>query len=519
MSPSLLTQTKLHRLSHLRRLQEARRELEVAETRARPEWRSPGALAVAADPTFVQTPALELIDAALIELHDDPDVNRLMVFMPPQEGKSERISHRFPEWVLRFNPDARIAIVSYQDEIARRWGSEIKQDCQNFTGEDGGLDLGIQLREDSRAAGRWNVRGHRGGCYCVGISGSLTGRAVDWLIIDDPFKDLEQAMSRVYRERARRFWRAVAVPRLAPTSKVIIVQTRWHQDDLSGWLLADQPDEWKVINIPAIAEDTSEIPNAIPDALGRPPGTPMVSARGNRDWAKIRRNVGEQVWAALYQQRPAPAEGGIFKRSWWKLYDTPRWIERPDGTCWVPGADEVVTSWDMAFKDLDDSDYVCGQVWARFGLRAVLVDLVREQLDFVNTLRVVREKAARWPQSTAKYIEDKANGTAVINMLATTVSGLIPVEPDGSKLARARAISPFVEAGQVEIPAPELCSWAGAFMEEFSLFPNASNDDQVDAGSQALNRLLLNPILSTEQVIDESDIDNDDDGGHSISPY
>lgn len=192
----------------------------------RRRWATPGELAKALDPTTVQTPALDHIDRELVAVTDG-EVDRLMVFMSPQEGKSVRVSHRFAEWMLINNPDMRIAIVSYADEIARRWGSDIKLDTQTDDGSDGVIDLGLRLRADSRAAVRWQIEGRRGGVYCCGVAGSLTGRPVDLLLIDDPLKDLEQAQSAAYRERAWRFWRAVAVPRLGPGSRVVIIQTRW----------------------------------------------------------------------------------------------------------------------------------------------------------------------------------------------------------------------------------------------------------------------------------------------------
>lgn len=530
MNPHLsLAEIKLEKLQIIREMRAEVARLDLQKARSQPGWESPGTLAQMLDPTIVQTPALELIDRELVQLADDPTRDRLMVFMSPQEGKSERVSHRLPEWLLKFNPDLRIAIVSYADEMARRWGADIKSDIETFNGDDGTVDLGIRLKEDSRAAGRWHVRGYKGGVYCCGIAGSLTGKPVDWVIVDDPIKDMEQANSIKYRDRWRRFWRAVIVPRLGPGSKIVIIQTRWHQDDASGWLLTEQPDRWRVVSIPARAgkqvitqnpdgTETSVWEHSGPDPLGREPGEAMISARGDRDWDGIRRDVGEYVWNALYMQRPTPAEGGMFKRHWWQIYESPKWVERPDGTRWIPGADEVIQSWDCAFKDLDDSDFVCGQVWARFGIQAYLVDQVHDRMDFVTTLQSVREVTARWPQAVSKYIEDKANGTAVINMLSATIPGIIAIEPDGTKIARARAVTPFVESGQAYLPAPELAPWVGDFIDEHALFPNSTNDDRVDAMSQAFNRMLLNPILSGNTILQPEDLDDDLSDG-TISRY
>lgn len=338
------------------------------------------------------------------------------------------------------------------------------------------------------------------------------------LIIDDPIKDRAQADSPTYRERAWDWWTDVAATRLAPGAPVVVIATRWHEDDLIGRLLAAEDGHlWRVINIPAQADHD---PNAgETDPLGREPGEFMTSARGRTraQWEAIKVRSGSRTWASLYQGRPAPAEGDIFLREWWREYTSPRWITRPDGSCWAPGADEVVMSWDAAFKDTSSSDYVVGQVWARYGLEVFLLDQVHNRLSFVETCKALRQLAAKWPQATAKYVEDKANGTAVINSLSRQVAGLIPVQPDGSKEARARAVTPFVESGSVWLPAPELCPWVGGFVDEHAGFPNASHDDQVDACTQAINRLLLAPILAGTLILDAADLDDEIDA-YEISP-
>jgi predicted phage terminase large subunit-like protein len=240
-----------------------------------------------------------------------------------------------------------------------------------------------------------------------------------------------------------------------------------------------------------------------------------VSARGRdaAEWERKKREVGSRSWTALFQGKPSPGLGNVFLRDWWQFYDTPQWIEREDGSRWAIGFDEVVQSWDMAFKDTAGTDYVVGQVWGRRGLSVYLLDQVRDRLGFVATTKAVRALSARWPQATAKYVEDKANGPAVINALRQKVAGLVPVEPDGDKLARARAVSPFAEAGEVWLPAFELCPWASDVVEECAKFPNDANDDIVDALSQALNRMLLNPLLLGDILVEE---DTDPDDGISM---
>lgn len=473
-------------------------------------WDAPGEMALALDPRTNQTPALDLIDQALVDVAEGR-CTRLMISMAPQEGKSERTSRRFPTWMLARYPWLRIAIVSYAHGIARRWGRRIRDDIGEHTDL-----LGITVDPGNSAANEWSLLGHEGSVYCVGVQGALTGKPVDLLIIDDPYKNGEQADSEAWRETVEDWWTEVAVPRLGPGVACVIIQTRWRHDDLTGWLQRrDDGIDWRVINIPAQADHNPA--KGETDPLGRNPGEYMVSARGRtvEQWEQRQREVGARAWNALFQGRPTPATGNVFQRSWFEThaYHQAQWVEQPDGTRVALGFDEVVASWDMAFKGTDGSDYVCGQIWGRRGIDAYLLDQAHGHMDFVGTCSAVRSLAARWPQATAKYVEDKANGTAVINMLKRTVPGLIPVEPEGSKVARAAAVSPLLEAGNVHIPAVELAPWVDELIEEAIGFPRAKHDDRVDAMSQALNRLLINPLLLDTEVFE------DDDAEQAISLY
>ena len=480
------------------------------ETTAR-RWPTPGALAVHLDPRTRQTPALELIDRHLVDLLDTPD-GRLLLAMPPQEGKSHRIARWFALWTLIENPDTRVAIVSYEHGVARRWGRAIRDEITMHP------ELGLRVRDDLAAQHEWQLDGHDGGVYTAGIGAALTGRPVDLLIIDDPIKDREQADSETYRQRAWDWWTDVGSTRLAPGAPVVQVATRWHENDLAGLLIAAEDGHlWATLNIPAQADHDPA--KGETDPLGREPGEFMTSARGRTvaQWEAIKVRSGSRTWNALFQGRPAPVEGGILKREWWRTYDAAQWIERDNGARHGLGFDEVIASWDLAFKDTKASDYVCGQVWGRRGADCFLLDQVHDRLSFVETVKAVRELAARWPQATLKLVEDKANGPAVISALAKKVPGIVPEEPTGSKEARASAVSPLIEAGNVYLPAPELAPWIGGFIEECAAFPNGAHDDQVDAMSQALNRLVIMPLLDGE-LFDEDDLD-EELADYSISPY
>lgn len=475
-------------------------------------YETPLDLAQAIDKGTRRTPALELINAELVRLYNTPD-GRLVTSMPPQEGKTETASKKFPLWALLHNPELRIAIVSYEHNVARR----ISRSVRDFIVMN--PQLGLRIRPDVSAQNEWQLDGHRGGVYSTGIGGALTGRPVDLMIVDDPVKDREQADSLTYRERAWDWWLEVGSTRLAPGAPVAVIATRWHHDDMIGRLLAaNDGASWRVVNIPAQADHKPE--QAETDPLNRQPGEFMLSARGRTtgQWEGIKTRSGPRTWASLYQGRPTPDEGNLFPRDAWRdhRFDTAQHIVRADGSCWVPmtAGDELVQTWDMAFKGTDSSDYVVGMVLLRRGVQVWVLEMVRRRMDFTATLAAVKDLSARWPQANAKYVEDKANGTAVINLLASSVGGLIPVEPDGGKMARAQAVAPFVHAGNVHLPEPALLPNVEELVEEAAAFPAGAHDDAVDALTQGLNRLLINPLFG-----EPADDWDDEELPYTVSSY
>ena len=190
------------------------------------------------------------------------------------------------------------------------------------------------------------------------------------------------------------------------------------------------------------------------------------------------KTMGQYRYAGLYQQRPSPAEGGIVKRAW---FDERRYTGEPK-------VSEIIQSWDMAFKDVKTSDYVCGQVWGRQKSNFYLLDQVHARLDFVATCLALQKMCRDWPLARLVLVEDKANGTAIISALRGIVPGLVPVEPHGTKDARLSAVTPYMEAGNVWIPDERQCPGIGEWLDELCVFPFGKNDDQADATSQALLR-------------------------------
>jgi hypothetical protein len=305
---------------------------ELARRKRRSRYKTPGTLAHKIDPlTTVETPALACVDRELVHATirmERGEGARLGVFMPPQEGKSRRVTIAFPLWLLLRNPELRIAIASFESEVAASFSGPIR----NWIVEHGSGTplrprsladdlLGITLRGDSTSKSRFDIAGHSGSVVAVGMKGGLTSKPVDVLIIDDPYKNREQADSPEHRKMVEEWYRNVAIPRLPSAALVILVQTRWHPDDLAGYIIRNEnalPEHqrrWRFVSVPAQAERPRPDDKMwLPDALGRRPGEYLVSSRGRtpEDWVARRGEVGEMVWGSLYQQHPTPPEGAVF---------------------------------------------------------------------------------------------------------------------------------------------------------------------------------------------------------------
>lgn len=414
---------------------------------------------------------------------------RLMITMPPRHGKSELAGRMFPAYALGRFPDLSFIAASYSADLASR----MNRDVQRIIDSDAYRLLfpGTALSgKGSRAAsGAWvrnsdmfEIVNHKGVYRSAGVGGGVTGMGADIAIIDDPFKDRASADSPTIRENIRDWYTSTLYTRLAPGGGVVIINTRWHTDDLSGRLLtagtAGEGDRWRVVNFPAIAEH---------DELHRKAGEALHPERYPLEQLlKIRAAIGSRDWEALYQQHPTPDGGTIFRQEWlrrWEPEDIPNRF------------DALLMSWDMTFRDSDSSDYVVGQVWGRHGARFFLLDQVRGRWGFTETVEQFTRLSEKWPHAARKYIEDRANGPAVIDTLKNRISGIIPVEPDGSKTARAYAVTPLFEAGNVLLPPPGLCPWTDGLISELLQFPASAHDDQVDALTQALRMFTGRPGL------------------------
>src|SRR3546814_423162 len=416
--------------------------------------------------------------------------------MPPRAGKSTLASQYLPVWLLRRHPEWKIGMVSHEASLSTTWGRAVRRWATDHP------ELGIRIAPDAGAAQEWETA-EGGGILSRSVGGSITGRGFKVLLLDDLIKDFGAAHSEVLRQSVWDWWLSTASTRLEPPALVIAIGTRWHEDDFIGRLLSKDhegdPDEWEVISFPAIAEDDDVLGRAV----GEPLLTPLVDETPEEAlvrWEGVKRDVGSYVWSALYQQRPAPAKGAIFDMSWWRYWTSDPARANGLDVVYLPNVatpqagDTWVESWDMAFKDTKTSDYVVGQRWVRRGPLRILLAQVRGRWAFTATLPEVRAFAAR--HVPARLVEDKANGTAIIDVLRSEIDGLIPVNPKDGKEVRARAVTPTIEARNVLLPHPSEpgCEWVTDLLSETRNFPTGAHDDMVDALTQALTRLKGEPL-------------------------
>lgn len=322
---------------------------EATRVRLARENPTAGHLAASIDPMTRQTPALDMIDDGIEWALSTRDA-RLSISMPPQEGKSTRCAVWAPIRALQLDPDRRVIVASYAEGLAGEHARTARNIIEQFgsrardplTGVALPDKLGLELAADKSAASHWTIKGHRGGVFAAGVGGGMTGRPADLIIIDDPYKNMEEADSPAYRAKVDDWFNAVVTTRLAPGSPIILIQTRWNEGDLAGTLahrdleLPPEQREWRHINIPAVAEEGTL------DSLGREPGQYLESARQRTpaDWERIKRSVGPRVWSALYQGRPTPAGGGLFSQS---SFDRYRVEQRPTGTLRIVAVDPADT--------------------------------------------------------------------------------------------------------------------------------------------------------------------------------
>ncbi|MGA3028036.1 MAG: phage terminase large subunit [Bryobacteraceae bacterium] len=426
-------------------------------------------------------------------------IRNLLINVPPRHMKSLLVSVLWPAWEWIRCPSRRWLYSSYGAQLSIRDSIRCRRLIESPWYQTRWKDR-FALTSDQNTKGRFdnNRSGYR---LATSVGGAATGEGGDRIVCDDPH-NVQEAESDSVRKGTLDWFDVVMSTRVndPKTAARVVVMQRCHQRDLSGHLL--EQGGWEHLCLPAEYENPRRATSIGFVDPRQEHGELLWPERfGTAEIESLKRSLGSYATAGQLQQRPAPAEGGLLKRHWWRYWQ-PRGASLPpvvvrlaDGTQVSiapvdvpPRVDEQIQSWDCAFKDLETSDYVVGQLWGRVGSAYLLGDQIRARMDCPTTVKAVRELSQRHPGSLAKLIEDKANGSAVIQMLQHELPGLLPVTPQGGKVARAAAVSPLIEAGNVYLPHPQHAPWVDDFIEECAAFPNGAHDDQVDAMTQALIR-------------------------------
>lgn len=428
--------------------------------------------------TLIATKCQQLVSGEL-------PVNRLMIFVPPQHGKSEIVSRKFPSWVLGRDPRTKIVGVSYSADLAEQFSISIKRTVES---EEYAQVFAQTRLSRGRKDGRWKNNddffetvGFGGFYKAVGVGGSLTGTPADLGIIDDPVKDAREANSATYRARVWSWYTDVFLTRLHNASKQILIMTRWHEDDLAGRLLADEPDKWEVVKIPALREDMDDPadPREIDEALWE--------ERHSRARLKDVEKRSPRTFAALYQQRPVVIGGNIVKRDWFKHISAAEFAR-------LHHDEPIVFFIDTAYTDSSDNDPSGIIATCKVGNDMYITHGEKIRMRFPDLLRHIPQyvRAQGYNSRSTIRIEPKANGISVVDQLKDT-TGLNVVRtpsPVDSKETRLNAISPTVESGRVVLVDG---AWNEEFIDEVCGFPSKPHDEYVDVLCYATNYHLISP--------------------------
>ncbi len=457
------------------------------------------------------------------------ECKRLMIFLPPRHGKSELVTVRYAGWRLWNDPKLRVIVGSYNQKLADKFSRSIRrllsEEEDKLYAPPSAADAAISTRPANESKvtrgrdgpvcktetltrlaqpsdGRMFPRSRTintvsqwetalgGGVKAVGVGAGVTGFGAQLVVIDDPVKNRAEAESETLREKVWDWYRNDLYTRLEPNGSVILIQTRWHEDDLAGRLLQDMNDggdDWEIVNLPALAEttaDSREIEEIkTMDVLERGPGEALCPERYNeKALDDIRRQIGSYAFSALYQQRPTPAEGGLFKRAWFT-----RFVEKaPDGLRWKRGYDLAVSTktaacYTSSFRVAFDAD---GNLY--------IADGFRKRIEYPEQRRFLLERIAE-ESDTEHGIEKALHGQALIQDLrkepGVRGANLKGVAVTTDKVTRALKWAPLAEEGKVILVRGP---WNKEFLDEVGQFPRGQFDDQVDAVSLAVAMFRIN---------------------------
>lgn len=433
-----------------------------------------------------------IVCAALDKFIRDVKAGRrpvLILQAPPQHGKSEIVSRKFPAFVLGLDNTLRVAGASYNDEFANNISQEVRRNLASPEHQRLFPTPGGKRKYDVNRMGEFTAPGGTGSYLSVGVGSGLTGRPVDIGIIDDPIKDQKEALSETTKENHWNWFQSTFLTRLSERSGIIVMATQWAEDDLPSRVIdfyqTNDDARLTVLRFPAINAE-----NELNYQPQLKQGALVPELHSLAQLLEIKSLLSDYWWSALYQQSAKALGGNVFKEIGIQHYLPKDLPER---------FDQVVDSWDCTFKDTDGTDFVVGQKWGKRGANSYLLAQIRARMGFTETAAAVERLQNQSPRPHQILIEDKANGPAVIDFLKKTVPRLVAVEPDGSKLARAYAVTSVWESRNVFLPHPEYAPAVmlesgkpgslKIFTSEITIFNAGANDDQVDAMTQALRHL------------------------------
>lgn len=419
----------------------------------------------------------------------DGDVRRLLINMPFRMLKSTLVTQAWPAWEwIRF-PHLQYLTSSYAKDLSTRDAVNTRRIIES-PGYQEQWSSRFRMTSDQNVKTRYE-NSSRGSRVVTATDAAGTGFGGNRILVDDPLSARE-ADSAIERAKGVEWWKGTASTRFnnPENDAAVVVQQRLHEEDLSGYLLTSQPGVWEHLVLPMRYEPTRpvyvggtirEVPTKdIKTSIGfvdprTQEGELLCASRvGEATIREMESILGSYHTAAQMQQRPSTRGGTIFLRGNWKWYTD------------LPTLDEIILSVDCSFKDADTSDYVALQAWGRRGADKYLLKRVRERLGYGATVQAVRTMKALYPTANAVLIEDKANGSAVIETLRSEISGIIAINPEGGKVSRAYACQGQHEAGNFHLPDPSIDATIEQFVGETASFPNVSHDDETDAFTQAV---------------------------------
>lgn len=430
---------------------------------------------------------------AVLQRVADGELSRVMVFMPPRHGKSETISRLFTAYYLYRHPDRWVGVNSYADALATTLSRNARENYVSGGGDLNPAASGVHHWETTDGGGLW----------AAGVGGPITGKGFHLGVIDDPLKNAEESNSETIREKQKDWYRSTFSTREEPGSAIVIVQTRWHEDDLSGWLLSeeivddddeDMAERWHIVSMPAIKEESHatwpETCTVEPD--DREVGEALCPERYSlKKLFKIARRIGSYFWNALFQQTPRPRDGNFLKRSWFDIVDA------------APAQAHRVRWWDFA-ATADGGDYTVGLLMARtYDGVYYIEDVVRGQWSSNERNRIILQTAELDRNAYGGTVQNwreqepgssgKDSAEDFVKLLAAY--GARYETSTGNKVVRADPFAAQAEAGNVRMVSGD---WNKAYLDELTAFPNGKHDDQVDASSGAFNKLALIKSVPTD---------------------